>query len=92
MRSPSPLHIPVPVLRLLLLAAGGVHGGFHLVQLHQILPVPVLRLLLLAAGGVHGGFHLVQLHQILPDRLVRGAFLLVRLLRLAVLRPPLGKG
>ena len=56
------------------------------------IPVPALLLLLLAAGGVHGGFHLVQLHQILPDRLVRGAFLLVRLLRLAVLRPPLGKG
>ena len=38
-----PLHIPVPVLHLLLLAAGGVHGGFHLVQLHQILPDRLVR-------------------------------------------------
>ena len=40
MGSPLPLHIPVPALgvRLLLLAAGGVHSGFHLIQLHQVLP------------------------------------------------------
>ena len=38
MGSPLPIHIPVPVLRLLLLAAGGVHSGFHLIQLHQVLP------------------------------------------------------
>lgn len=32
--------IPVPALgvRLLLLAAGGVHSGFRLIQLHQVLP------------------------------------------------------
>ena len=31
-----PLHIPVPVLCLLLLAACAVHNRFHPVQLHQI--------------------------------------------------------
>ena len=40
MGSPLPLHIPVPALgvRLLLLAVGGVHSGFRLIQLHQVLP------------------------------------------------------
>ena len=40
MGSPLPIHIPVPAfgLHLLLLAAGGVHSGFHLIQLHQVLP------------------------------------------------------
>ena len=35
-----PLHIPVPALgrRLLLLAAGDIHSGFRLIQLHQVLP------------------------------------------------------
>ena len=46
MGSPLSLHIPVPALgvRLLLLAAGDVHSGFRLIQLHQVLPdglVPV---------------------------------------------------
>ena len=40
MGSPLPLHAPVPAfgLRLLLLAAVGVHSRFHLIQLHQVLP------------------------------------------------------
>ena len=55
MGSPSPLHIPVPALGvgLLLLAAGGVHHGFHLVQLHQVIP----------DGRVLGVFLLVLLLQ-----------------------------
>lgn len=49
-----PLHIPALDLRLLLLTAGCVHGGFHLVQLHQVLP----------DGLVRGVFFLVFLLQL----------------------------
>ena len=60
MGSPSPLHVPVPALGvgLLLLAAGGVHGGFHLVQLHQVVP----------DGLVLGVVLLIRLLQLPPLR------------------------
>lgn len=56
MRSPLPLHISVPALglRLLLPPPGGVHHGFHPVQLHQVV----------ADGRVFGVFRLVLLLQL----------------------------
>ena len=40
MGSPLSLHIPVPAqgVGLLLPPPGGVHSGFRLIQLHQVLP------------------------------------------------------
>lgn len=80
MRRPLPLHIPVPALglRLLLPPPGGVHHGFHPVQLHQVVTdrrvLGVFRLVLLLQLALQGEvvFQIAAGHVKLPQLPLRG--------------------